>query len=151
MQQFQVTIDKATGALKRGVVQFTATVDAPTFPRSETTLLLALAPTAPATEDIQDENGAVIASSDGEVVLLAMPASARTGVVFRYRELYNAEVVSSHPDSLTIVKPQFDENQDSSQFGERRESRPKREFFWQRQQVQLFLLCRDRRGVDKKV
>lgn len=53
-------------------------------------------------------------------------------------------------DSLTFVKPQFDENQDANQVGERKGSRPKREFFGQQRRVQLFLLCRDPRDVDKR-
>lgn len=60
-------------------------------------------------------------------------------------------IFTAPQDSLINVKPQCDENQGSSQFGARRGSRPKREFFGQQRPVQLFLLCRGPRVVDKRV
>lgn len=55
------------------------------------------------------------------------------------------------PDSLMTVKPPIDEDRDSNRFDERKWSKPRREFFWQQQLVQLFLLYHGQRAVDKKI
>ncbi|MCE7988988.1 MAG: hypothetical protein DYG89_48150 [Caldilinea sp. CFX5] len=82
----QLQIAKLNQALKRGVGALTATVDAPGYSRMEAATLLAFAPAPPSNEDTLDDTGAMIASSDGDVVLLAPPAAAPNGVRFRYTD-----------------------------------------------------------------
>ncbi|MEZ4736337.1 MAG: RHS repeat-associated core domain-containing protein [Caldilineaceae bacterium] len=94
-QRVQLQIDKPNQALKRGVDEVIATVDAPSYQPIATSTLLAFAPTLPTSEDTQDETGALIGSSDGDILLLAQPTAAESGVLFRYTELYNWETDGS--------------------------------------------------------
>ena len=106
VQKLTLQIEKVGNALKREVGALVATVAAPSYPPVETATLLAFAPTPPATEDTQDASGAVIASSDGDVILLAQSAVAPAGVVFRYSELYNWETAgSTSSPTAAIVTP----------------------------------------------
>lgn len=56
-------------------------------------------------EDTLDDTGAIIASADGEVLLLAPPTAAPNGVRFRYTELYNWETPTAALPAPTTVEP----------------------------------------------